>query len=336
MKEFGYKDLNAIVRGKDVIVVPVVSAIDRISCDWKLDNDGNVNRVIAMFDRVYMERSVNVILPECDEHNIIDRWAERGLAREVTYVKYAHGQHAKDQRVNASEMHKILRRKIRPGNIVFVESQSLAQMLLKDGDVDIVYVLPVSSACGKTRSFTVGYEKIDREIMKGARASVVCGSDQVTEFSDVPNLLFCPVLSNGIDIEVEEGHSAKHVFYLPWRLTDEGYKLDKVIDGINAVKNEFDVVVYTDPNNSMVELPPQWNAVKGSSARGEYYKMLRDPNVTVVYLEDLNFVNHAALWELCDPTARCEVIIDDGVDLGEYGIKNNRFKTYSEWISRRR
>ena len=123
--------------------------------------------------------------------------------------------------------------------------------------------------------------------------------------------------------------STYSIYYIPYRLTDEGYKVDDVISYINYDYADVVIVYYTDPNNSgvMEDLKKKFNSnvvfIKLPTDRNTHFTMLSSEYVVVPYFEDLDFINHATLWEMMSSKARCQfAITKEQYDMNSYNMKS--------------
>lgn len=91
--------------------------------------------------------------------------------------------------------------------------------------------------------------------------------------------------------------------YLPFRLTDSGYSLDKILEALTNLKTVYKIcVLYTDPNDSgRLSTENSDNSlrfIKVPKDRNSYYTMLSEVDCIVPYLEDIDNILHAAVFEI--------------------------------------
>ena len=91
--------------------------------------------------------------------------------------------------------------------------------------------------------------------------------------------------------------------YLPFRLTDSGYSLAKILEALTNLKTVYKIcVLYTDPNDSgrlsTEESDNNLRFIKVPKDRNSYYTMLSEVDCIVPYLEDIDNILHAAVFEL--------------------------------------
>lgn len=139
-----------------------------------------------------------------------------------------------------------------------------------------------------------------------------------------------------------------YVIYLPFRLTDEAYKFETVVKSFIGPINEqakrnghLIRILYSDPNNSgiMEEQVQTYEElqdtnidfVKVSPARNTFYTIIdHQIGVNIPYFEDIDYANHAAIWEFKDSNANIWVLpLYDGMNMPYYEESDKKlFKSY--------
>lgn len=257
---------------------------------------------------------------------------------------YNFGMHAGEQRSKASVYRGILDElktcgislKDEKYTILF-ESQYLGLNLLDMYNPDklIFWNYTCELVPHKTRSFLTGYDEINKILYRKCSHTILSSPELVkyyqnyngpkyydtqTRLKSNEKIIYCPifvdrnlpVFSYNKDEKTESIirdikniiGSQGHIWYLPYRMTDEGYQMDKVIDFINSF-NEKSVIIYTDPNNSgyMESIKSKFNdnilsIMKCSTSRNTYYTILdSEASVEIPYFEDLPYINHASIQE---------------------------------------
>ena len=330
MIELGYDELSKAADGKRVLYIPIVSCIDRQTDEYNLDCDGNVNRTIATIDRLSGYKEIDIVLPFSKHETIVKNWAEPKDKVNIIFMAGVHGRHAKDQRVN----YKLMYSNIGQYDLYIIESQTLAKRLIEDGK-DVVFYCPVSKAKGKTRVFLEGYDEINEWLFNNAKYTVVCSPDQYDDYSGnfKSKMLYLPVLCDYVDYStegdisrVDELSKNRTVVYLPYRLTDEGYRINDVINYVNKLSETTSIIVaFSNPNNCDLKLnfKDDIEVVNVGTSRSMYCAMLKSPKVMIPYFEDIEFVNHAAIWEILDDSNGCTFVYSPSVDITKYGFKQN-------------
>lgn len=101
--------------------------------------------------------------------------------------------------------------------------------------------------------------------------------------------------------EIQSVYTSKHIFFFPFRITDKGYKIDKVLDACDILSKKFDdfMLLYTNPNCADdTAIKAKSYAKQALSDRTTYYAWLQDPRVIVPYLENLDLIWHASANEI--------------------------------------
>lgn len=338
-------------RDKNILYVPIISSINRKTGQYNLDSDGNVMRFITFFEHHNAFNHLALFLPTQNEsHDIVDSWAYDNNVDIIWSDNF--GQHAGDQRKDlevVQEMMRDIKDYVRENHvdIIIFESQGIGEELIDIEcpiEAELVYWCPVCKIDdAHTRSFLEGYDDINKRLFSACDWSIVESPMQVKKFS-LPNTTIYPywnmadrnLMYFGYVSELGWKDTLKivsklnaSVYYLPYRLTDEGYKIDDVISFINMDVANNVLVYYTDPNNSgyMANIKSKFNCnvhcIKVSSDRNSHYSMLSCSNVIVPYLEDLDFINHALLWEMMSDKSQCQFgITKEQWDENPYDVKS--------------
>lgn len=366
-----FSKLNSIIKGKKIVCVPIVSSINRTTNEYKLDCDGNINRIVTTFSHANDFKELIIFLPDNHESmNILKEFKEKNNGRvHFRYTSYF-GKHASEQRSKPecySNTLRLVKKYFYNYDYIFIESQYLANNLILDGYND--KLIFYNNVCEieldgftKSRSFTVGYDKLNKYLVGNCKYTI-CVSPETTKYwqsfieqQGILNKLIinCPYLIDRnlsyfnytLDRELEkfinELQSNRFtIIYLPYRLTDEGYQIDKVIDYINT---EFPLkkiaILFSDPNDSgyIENIKEKFNQnqsikyLKVSTNRNTYYTLLDSKNIIIPYFEDIAFVNHASIHEMFDKRSNCLIVLDKtqtSNKLKDYGtLPINRINWY--------
>lgn len=360
MRKEEFNDLANYIENKKVLCVPIISSIDRQTGEYKLDADGNVNRIITTFWHADTYKTLYLVLPKkhvvgsekyiedfvkmksTEEHSIEIIWAD------------SFGIHAGEQRSNyfvIKNLEKELYGYIY-GNIIDVYIME-SQGLLQDVITSIVArpykkVMFWNYTCTtniKTRSFLNGYKDINEMLFLCADKTIMASPEQVDYFSTIKPSNFTklmyiptfmdrdiPIFKYEKDVElndklIREYHNGTKFFYLPYRMTDEGYRMSEVIDYINNHKSKYKVVIYSDPNNSgyMETIKDKFNNnvsfMKVSTSRDIYYTILDcDADIDIPYFEDIAYINHASIQEFVHPSVKCTILLKEYDTEDPYGL----------------
>lgn len=365
-----FSRLDGIISGKRILCVPIVSSINRITGEYKLDCDGNINRIVTAFSHADSFENLTIFLPIDYESKDILNYFVRKFNNKVDLVYTPFfGKHAGEQRSKPECFEKTLKlienEYIVNYDYVFVESQYLGNALISDGYRSKLIFW--NNVCEievdgyiKSRSFMQGYNNLNRNLVRNC-AYTICVSPETTEYwktfmldegNSETRVLNCPYLIDRdlpyfnyhVDTELKEYvNSIKsggyEIIYLPYRMTDEGYQMDKVIEFINNYCTTHKVALfYSDPNDSgyIGKVKPQINEnikyVKVSTDRCIYYTLLDCANVIIPYFEDIAFVNHASIHEMFNHQTNCTIVLDESQTLDklkDYGdIPVNRISWY--------
>lgn len=371
-----FSQLNDIIKGKRIVCVPIVSSINRKTDEYKLDCDGNINRIVTAFSHANDFKELIVFLPtKYESMNILKEFKDKNEGRvHFRYTSYF-GKHAGEQR-NKPDCYtntlRILEKYFSNYDYFFIESQGLGIELIHDGYQN--KVIFYNNVCEvevngvtKTRSFMQGYNNENKYLVNNSEYTI-CVSPETTEYwrtyshkqgNIKEKVLNCPYLIDRDlpyfnytpDKELQQyikslQNDEYEVIYLPYRLTDEGYQVDKVIKYIHtyniAVAKKKLAILYSDPNDSgymetiKEKLDDDYDAyikyVKVSTDRNIYYTLLDCKNIIIPYFEDIAFVNHASIHEMFNEQSDCIIVLDTSQTLDklkDYGnIPTNRVAWY--------
>ena len=308
-----YKEFNEIIKNKNILYIPIISCINRDTNEYNLSADGNVNRFITTFSECHLFNKLTIALPANHingSEELINKFVNDKIG--IIYCPNF-GIHAGEQRNNDEVVESIFNE---ISNIDFdiciFESQKLGlKMMSIYKDKEFIFWNPVSKTDKKTRIFLEGYDEINAEIISKVQYMIVASPDQVEYYSSVEDkLIYLDKLISRMlsffnytkndEIINQYKDINKKIFYLPFRLSDEGYKFDKVLEYIKNETEDF-IILYTDPNNSHIidnlDINFKDKFIKVSSDRNTYYTILDYIPCTIPYFEDLEFINHAAIHE---------------------------------------
>lgn len=313
--------MKELFRDKAIVYVPIVSCIDRDTNEYNLAADGNVNRFITTLSLCDTFKSLTIALPKKhikESENMIQEFITDCSDARIVWIE-DFGKHAKDQRMNYDVVDSVYNSiKDLDCDLYLFESQLLGLELNRYTDKQLVWWNPVSATSTKTRIFLKGYEVLNDIVMGISDYVIVASPEQLKYYNYSDKLIYIDKLIDRnlryfdykIDNDVlKYSNYDKKVFFLPYRLTDEGYQFDKVIKYMS--KEEDWIALYTDPNESHVidhlDKSIRDKFVKVSSKRNTYYTILDYINATIPYFEDLEFINHAAIHEF--KHSKCKVVL---------------------------
>lgn len=368
-------DFNKMIKGKNLLYIPIVSSINRETNLYNLGTDGNINRMITTFIRNNSFDKLTVVLPKnSTNHDFINSFIELSNNKiEIIYSDFF-GIHAGEQRSNMFIITNIINelQSVTDGldtfDFVIGDSQYLLWYLANYNIVDnekLIFWNYLCSTKEYQRSFTSSLVDITEEIINIV-GNVIVTSPNIAKYVEEikkssKNIIYIPRFVDRdiyifgkydndlvIDEILNEFKSEKTIpIYLPFRLTDEAYKIDLVVEFINnynkeAEKNNYKIVLlYSDPNNSgeMDKIIDKYEILQNkniskyqvSNSRDTFYTIIDHPiGVNIPYFEDLDFANHAAIWEFKDSNANIWVLDKyDGKNMPYYEESDLKlFKTY--------
>ncbi len=324
------------IAGKRVLYIPIVSMRSYADQKYDLACDGNVNRFISNFlDLKEYDLNVGIVLPSCldvtDTGNDLTHKFSIQMGNSVEIIRlsnYPKGGAGELRSLRgASNMLKEIQHLLEGVDLVIYESNYLGlfiESIKKFKKFQTGYWCPVSVTLDGCPEFLKQYQEIDKKLSECADYMWVASKKQydffyahlynknmnVTRLSK-NSMLMDPSLSifsfepnesilKLTDDLINEGYK---LVYLPFRLTDSGYSLDKILEALRNLKTNYKIcVLYTDPNDSgrlSTELfDKQLKFIQVQKDRNSYYTMLSEVDCVVPYLEDIDNILHAAVFEL--------------------------------------
>ena len=351
-------DFKKLVENKRVLHVPIYSMFNRETGKVNLLCDGNVNRCLTAWTLNSTFKSLEVMAPSKEASTNFEKFEElfstiknADLKKTAWIQKSALFQRSSE---SASGMFdEIVFNHV--GLIIF-ESQQLGVKLIEKcpKSVDLVYWCPVCATSRKTRSFLEKDKELNEKLFRSSRLSaiIVASKDQVEYLRelgiDEDRICFwsqhidrtLPMFNYVRDETVASlvKHILKHKeipVYLPFRLSDEGYKLGAIMKTVaNLPDPEKVCLIYPNLNNVSIWMElSKWfekegldyreidracelleRGLKISSSRDTFYTILDNfDEVVIPYFEDLDFINHSTIQELFDKKKlpKCKVVTNE-------------------------
>ena len=332
-----YQLFNDIIKDKKVLHIPIYSCFDYQSGLLNFKADGNVNRFLTTWYYVNQYSSLSIFCPQ--NGNNID-WFCNSIKNELhdinliftPFIKKSAKiersiQFAKDFILYYNNIFDSV-------DYIVVESQHLYQQLELQGYYDkLIYWCPVCAIENKTRDFLEPYKEFDRYLINHTKYLIVASNEQVEYAKTLRKNDIIQINSlidrslNFFNYEIDEkiynqlikNNNTK--IFLPFRLTDEGYKMKEIFKELfnyYLLNKEF-IVYYSNPNNCDIYKllnPNNKFSIKKfldnyfiqvSKNRNTYYTILDYGNVIIPYLEDINFIAHASVSEF-ETSKKCKVI----------------------------
>lgn len=354
------------IAGKRVLYIPIVSMRSYADEKYDLACDGNVNRFISNFldlkNKEY-DLSVEIVLPSCldvtDTGNDLTHRFSMQMGNSVEIVRlsnYPKGGAGELRSLRgASNMMKEIQHLLEGIDLVIYESNYLGlliESIKKFKKFQTGYWCPVSATVDGCPDFLKQYQEIDKKLSESADYMWVASKKQydffyarlynknmnVTRLSKNPMLMnpslglfaFEPNQSilNLTDELINEGYK---LVYLPFRLTDSGYDLPKILEVLRKLQDTYKIcVLYTDPNDSgrlsTETSNSQLRFIRVPKDRNSYYTMLSEVDCIVPYLEDIDNILHAAVFELDKLNTKVISMINSVTSFSKGSVNLNRIE----------
>lgn len=356
MRNEVFNSLASYIKDRNVISIPIISSIDRKTGEYKLDADGNVNRIITTFWHADTYKSLTIVLPKkhkkFSESLIEDFVKAKGTTDKPINIVWCDnfGIHAGEQRSNYFVIENLYNELLDKVDVDkfdtwILESQGLIDYLSKNIKLtDVIFWNYTCTTNNKTRSFLNGYKEVNEKLFRMCDRTILASPEQVDYYNQVQGtekyrMIYIPVFMDRnipifdyqkdtvLDQKLKRYSKVFKIFYLPYRMTDEGYLMNDVIQYINQDPNDFKMVLYGDPNNSgymdIIKDKFDNNVMlkKVSTSRNVYYTILDcDANITIPYFEDIAYINHASVQEFIDSRCKCEIVLANHDTVDPYGL----------------
>lgn len=192
--------LKEMLKGKSVLVIPIVSSIDRKTGEYNLEADGNINRIVTTFAYCNNMETLKFVLPKKRKfvpNDIIDKFGNKYYIYYPNTFFSVHysdnfGIHAGEQRMKKDvyeALYNELKDVFNQYDYIFVESQGLAKLMINRshlGNKIIFWNYTCEFVKGngyngpeKSRSFLKGYDKDNKYIMENVNMTILASPEQV-------------------------------------------------------------------------------------------------------------------------------------------------------------
>ena len=317
-----YNKLNKLIKDKKILYIPIYSCFNYDTGKLNFKADGNINRFLSTFAHCNSFKYLHILYPP--EGNNID-WFEDSckiISDKITLLPCKHiVKSAKIERSLefANNLYNDLYC-LYEYDYIIVEAQHLFTKLYNNGFKNLIYWCPVCATNEKTRDFLEPFKELDKYIFSIANNIIVASNDQVKYVKNIVNKT--PIqISQLIDRTLPcfkytkqtlvrdylDKFNNQYKIFLPFRLTDRGYKMQEIFDYLYEYKNHLFKVFYTNPNNcdiyqfakgdSYKKLFIDNHFVKVDKDRDTYYTIIDNCKVIIPYFEDTEFICHAAVDE---------------------------------------
>lgn len=336
-----YDKLNKLLSNKKVLYIPIYSCFDYNTKLLNFKSDGNINRFLTTFSNINSYKSLDILCPIKGNNK---EWFYSSFYSVTKNSKIIESKYivesSKVQR-NINFAKSVLNEiNIEDYDVVIAEGQYVILELLDFYKfIDVIYWCPVCATETKTRDFLEPNKALDKYIFSRVENTIVASKEQVEYIQslrkgnqlrftniilietlidrqlDIFNYNVNPDIINNIGPMVNNGWK---VVYLPFRLTDKGYKFNEILELLSFINNKKIIVLYSNPNNcnikslstKKVELDYiDKHFIKVSTNRDIYYTILDYIDCIIPYFEDIDFINHAAVSEFIT-SKKCKIVKD--------------------------
>lgn len=347
-----YDKFRRLVEDKNVMVVPIFSMFDHISGICNMKCDGNVSRYITTFHYATAWKSLTTFSPT--KTNAINiEYFRKGLeankiddAQSVQVIEDTefknHAAYIRGEEF-ANNFYKHLqsyyKERFDNSDVILFDGQQIGLKLLANRQQGKTYIYwcPVCATDEKTRSFLEANKQLDQRLFNEADYVIVASLDQLKYLEilgygkktllldklasrDVPWLNTYKISYNIIAFIKCMVHFNKQIIYLPFRISDEGYQVVKILDTIYQYGNNDFVILCPNLNND--ELFYKWALYDNSKQnfiheciykidddKDTYLTLLSEgySQVVIPYFEDTDFIMHGTYNELISGKTTAQV-----------------------------
>ena len=322
-----YDKLSNILKDKSILYIPIYSCFNYQTNLLNFKADGNINRFLSTFINCNTYKDITIFEPTNGTNkdwfdNVCYKYLNNCNLVECDLIQKS----AKIERSLefANNLYNQLK-DINKYDYIIIEAQHLFLKFYNNGYKDkLIYWCPVCAIDDKTRDFLEPYKELDKYIFSISNINIVASHDQVKYYKKYKFngqlMQIDKLIDRNLPIfDYEENdkilnllnktYKGVNKIYLPFRLTDMGYKTQEIIDYLyNDYKsNKTFIVFYSNPNNcdiyqfanndSYKKLWLDRYFIKVSKSRDTYYTIIDQCNVIIPYFEDTEFIAHASINE---------------------------------------
>jgi hypothetical protein len=284
-------ELNKVSK---ILFIPIVSMRNYDTGLYDLACDGNINRILSTISLLNDNILINITLPKNSTNIDFLTNSIKLLNKKVKliFVDGLYGINANATRKNTAWLDFIRKNVYNYDKIIF-EPNIIGSILL-DNSIKFIYWCPVSNTINSTISFVNEFDELDKKIASICTTYVCTKSQQ--QYLKGKSIVDNSMLINIGKFNIVEFN--KPIIYLPFRLSDKGYKIEYICQILLELENNFDfMVAYSSPNN--VPLPVELkNSYKVFSDRIFYNFMLNNKKVCIPFLENPDEILHMSLFEM--------------------------------------
>lgn len=316
-----------IIKDKSILYIPLISMRSYDGYGYDVTCDGNVNRFISNFIQASkkVDFKCTIVLPDAINKFFLNRFGvETGYKVSFLYINnYPENAGENRSYSGAIKIFDQIKNFFESNQLVIYESNSLGLLIetfkkAKLLDIETCYWCPVSCTKTFSPSFLEDYKVADQKLAYESNHMIVASPNQYEYFKDISSdlhlnsLLIDPSLDffkyetdlDLIDLCDDIESNGFSIIYLPFRLTDSGYRIVEILESVKRLSVVHKIcVAYTDPNDShFIEKHYNKNTenlmwIRLSSSRNSYYTMLNEVRCIIPYLENMNEIMHASILE---------------------------------------
>ena len=304
--------LKDIIKGANVLFVPVLSMRSYENGLYKLNCDGNMARVLSLIYKSGIKKA-DIMIPDIDRllmsdfYELNDRLVQKGLDTKISFI------HNKCYGNNAYETRKALELLIPDVNYnsydyIITEPQEATIQLILNEDIDndkLIYWCVASETVNYSPWFTKEFKDSDKWIANNI--TTICATQSQVDFLKGKSVK---------DTFYDAKFSDMKIIFFPFRLSDPSYQWGKFRNMIKRLRKEnvknFEIIV-TDPNNSLDEdIKRQEGYVHVDSCFPVYISILKGKPI-IPYFENADEIKHISIEEMI--MYKCNIICYNNTEI---------------------
>lgn len=322
-----------------ILFIPIISMRNHFTNKYDLACDGNINRLISTISLLKINIEISVVLPKNVEN--IDFVLSQNLHHKLIFIQSPSekdiffGINANETRKNENWIDFIIKNLPKYDKIVF-EPNIIGKYLTNNTTYlnKLIYWCPVSNTEKIKPSFIQEFDELDKHIASLCPTYVF--SEEQKEYLKGKSIFDLSMLKNLGKENLDFINLP--IIYLPFRLSDKGYKIEYICKILSKLEEDYDfIVLYSSPNG--IELPIQLkNAYKIPSNRSIYTSLLTNKNVCIPFLDNPDEILHMSLFEMINNKTFVigmkNSIIDFDINLNSIDELSNALISFIDKIKR--
>lgn len=312
------------VRYKNILFVPIYSMRDYATGVYRLDNDGNMARIVSKLIELDEYNNATVYIPEVYSglETIMCQISRYGIQDKVTFKKVkGYGKNAKETRECPWGLLDVIRDEYINGikyDVIIAEPNFLISKLYPYTK-EIIYWNVASVTTEGTPWFVSDYSLLDRNLAR--KYKTACAT--MAQVNALQGNAF-------VESFYRPNYFDYKIIFFPFRISDENYMAKYVRDVISELYFEEGFgnfkVYYTDPNGSNNVFDKSDIFVKVPSQKEVYLGILKGQPI-IPYMENTDVLEHISINEFiyynCNVIMKCPIVPNGAIYPSNFTLIEN-------------